>query len=102
MKIVFLYRGGNVPQEEMSENMQEWGMYIEELTKRGSLKSGLPFKGGKMVGKDEVKDYESSHNDVSGYSELEFDSMEDAIKAAQMAPSVKHGGWVEVREGMDM
>ena len=102
MKVLFLIRGGNVPAEKQEENMKEWGGYTEELKKKGAYLSGLPLAGGKVVSTDKVKDYKSSDMDIAGYYELEVDSMENAVMAAQMAPNIKHGGNIEIREEMAM
>ena len=99
-KYVMLYRGGDVPQEKMAENMQEWDEFIKQLG--SAQKSGMPFAAGKLVSSDGVEDYKSSHNDVTGYSEIEVESEEVALKIAKMAPNVKHGGVVELREEMAM
>lgn len=102
MKVLFLFRGGDVPEEKREENMKAWATYMQELQTRGVLRGGLPLAGGKIVSKKGVSDYKSSHMDVSGHMELEVDSLEDAVNAAKMAPTVAEGGEVEVREGMDM
>lgn len=102
MKYVLLYRGGNPTEEQQSQNMQDWGAFIMDLTKRGVQKAGLPFKGGKVVTEEGVTDYQSADNDVAGYSEVEVESEDQAIEIAKMAPNVKLGGSVEVRAEMEM
>lgn len=102
MKVLFLIRGGNVPQEEMEANMTEWNVYMDQLKERGVLRGGMPLAGGKVVSAEGVEDYKASDMDVAGHMELEVESLEDAVKAAQMAPNVKHGGTVEVRAEMAM
>src|SRR4051812_4124760 len=100
MNVLFLFRGGDVPEDKKEENMKAWGAYMEELQKRGVLRAGLPISGGKVVSSKGVTEYKASHMDVAGFMQLEVDSMESAVKAAHMAPNVRHGGEVEIREGM--
>lgn len=102
MNVLMLIRGGNVPQEKQEENMQAWGKYMEELKTRGVLRGGAPLSGGKVITAAGVEDYKASNMDVAGYMTLEVGSMEDAVKAAQMAPHFEHGGTIELREGMAM
>ncbi len=102
MKVLFLIRGGNVSKEQLEEHSKEWMAYMDELKNRGALRGGVPLAGGKLVTTDSVEDYKASHNDVAGTLELEVDSMENAVKAAQMAPHLKFGGIVEIREAKDM
>ncbi len=101
-KFVLLYRGGNAPDDKGQEVMEEWGQFVGELMKRGVQKAGLPFAGGKVISSDGVEDYKSSDGDVAGFSEIEVESIDEAVKAAQMAPNLKYGGTVEIREAMDM
>ena len=99
-KFVLLYRGGDVPQDKMEELMNDWNEFIHQLG--DAQKSGLPFAGGKVVSANGVEDYKSHKDDVSGFSLIEVESEEVALKIAKMAPNVKHGGAVELREEMAM
>ena len=102
MKFLFLYRGGNAPQEKMEEYMKSWETWMTELTQKGVYKSGIPVSGGKVVTSTDVQDYQSSEGDVNGYSEIEAASIDEAVELAKGCPGLPYGGTIEVRTGMDM
>ena len=46
---LYLFRGGegrNLSPEEIQENMQKWGGWIQELSKAGVFKGGQPLDAG--------------------------------------------------------
>ena len=103
MKFVFLYRGGNAPQEEQEKYMTAWGMWIGSLVQRGTQKSGLPVQQeGKVISSTGAEDYTSSDGDVNGYSEIEAASLDEAVEVAKGCPNLVYGGKVEVRQAQDM
>lgn len=102
-KYVLAYHGGSMPETdaEKAEVMQAWGQWM------GGLGEAL-VDGGNPVGKSSTINSDGSvtadggSNPLSGYSLLEADNEEAAIKAASGCPILKRGGTVEVAETFDI
>lgn len=94
MKFLFLYKGSNGPKTD--EYMKEW---MEWLGKHNLMKVGSQVKGGKKITKDEVSDYEG---DISGFSEAEASSLDEAVEIAKGCPGLTYGDSVKVLECWQM
>ena len=92
---MLLIKGGNpdhrLSPEEMQQDMQKWGEWMDRLAKAGHLKGGAPLeKGGKLVTGPkaiitdgpfpEVKDL------VGGYLLLQAKDVDEAAMIAQGCP----------------
>ena len=94
-KFVFVYYNGGDPsqtsKEEMDQIMADWGAWFQKL---GSslVDGGNPFgPGGQEVTAKGVEDIGGAENwHASGYTIVNADSMEDAVKMAQSNPMHKH------------
>lgn len=92
MKFVFLYRGGPSRQEIDKEYIDAWRLWIEALSRNGNLKGGFPLvPSGKMVSQNEVESFQYPQNEpeeLTGYSEIEAASFNEAIKIAKDCPNI--------------
>ena len=109
-KYVFVYYNGGDPsqtsKEDMEQIMADWGKWYEEL---GSavVDGGNPFApGGQEVSADKVEDIGGAENwHSSGYTIVNAESMEAAVKMAQSNPMHRHTDGqavVRVYEAMPM
>lgn len=95
---VLLYHGGGMPEgeEEKAKVMAAWGEWMKQCGDN-LVDAGNPCSNVKVVTKDDVKEF--SGDRVTGYSIIKADSMDNAVKAAQMVPLVVDGsGSVDVYE----
>ena len=92
-KFLYLYSGGNPPKNEAEGKamMGAWMAYYGKLGK-AIVDGGAPFaQGSKLIGK-------ASHSHGSGYTIVQANSLEDAVKMTDGHPHVAHGGGIEVFE----
>ena len=108
-EFMFLFRGGmSTPSpEEIQRSMQRWGAWIQDLSKAGKFKSGLPLeRGGKVVtGQNKlVTDgpFSESKEGVGGYLIVAANNMTEAVEIAKGCPIFAEGGVVEVRTILPM
>jgi hypothetical protein len=87
---LLLYRGGGMPDsdEEKKKSMEAWGEWMKQCGDN-LVDAGNPCSNAKSVTKDNVG--EVSGDRVTGYSVIKADSIDDAVKAAQMVPLVVDG-----------
>ncbi len=99
-KFVYLYTGGQMAEtpEARDQAMQEWGAWFGRL---GSsvTDGGNPFGKSTAVGSDAVG---ASASNITGYSVITADSLDDATTKAGGCPVLQTGGTVEVYEALDM
>ena len=103
---LFLFRGGkpaaSKTEAENKAEMQAWGAYMGDLTKKGQLAGGLPLvSGGKTVtGNATIHTPVNSGTEgiVGGYLIVKADSIEAATELAKACPHIENQGNVEVRE----
>lgn len=103
VKYLFVYHGGTHPasESEKASAMDAWGEWFAFL---GSsvVDGGHPVGLSTTVSADAVVD-NGGANPVSGYSIVEAQDLNDAVKKAQACPLITvHGGNVEVAEVVDM
>ena len=95
---LLVYKGGGMPttDDARAATMAAWGEWIKACGEN-LVDGGNPCSNSKNVSKDSVGDV--TETPVSGYSVIKADSMENAVKAAQMVPLVVDGtGTCEVYE----
>lgn len=90
MKFLFLYKGSNGPQTD--DYMKKW---MDWLGQHNLMVVGSQVKGGKKVSQDAVTD---SGSDITGYSQCEAASFEEAVEIARGCPGLAYGDSVEVLE----
>lgn len=82
--------------EEKQKVMAAWGEWMKQCGDN-LVDAGNPCSNSKSVNKDAVGAV--SGEPITGYSVIKADSMDDAVKAAQMVPLVVDGsGSVDVYE----
>lgn len=102
-KFLLIYTGGNMPEgeEAQAKVLKAWGEWFEGL-------GAAVVDAGNPIGPDTKKI--ASNGDLSdaslspmltGYSILEADSFDNAVKMAQGCPGLKDGGDVYVYETFD-
>ncbi len=108
-EFMYLFRGGmsNPSPEEIQRSMQRWGAWIQDLSKAGKFKSGLPLeRGGKVVAGQHklVTDgpFSESKEGVGGYLIVAANDMAEAVDIAKGCPIFAEGGVVEVRTILPM
>lgn len=93
------YHGGGMPEtpEQQAAVMQAWMTWMGAL---GSavIDGGNPVGATKVVGSTGAVTDGGGANPVTGYSILQADSLEAAVKLAQGCPVLAAGGSVEVCE----
>ena len=94
--------------ERARQSMVKWRAWIDEMTRKGQLKSvGLPLeRSGKVVGgqKRSVTDgpYAETKEVVGGFSIIEAKDVAEAASIASGGPILEGGGSVEVRPVMPL
>lgn len=98
---VLIYHGGKKPEtpEAGKKFMERWKAWSDGLGDAW-VNRGSPVGMSKTVSADGVSDGGGS-NPISGYSVVQADSLDAAVKLAQGCPHVEHGT-IEVAEAMDM
>ncbi len=108
---MFLFRGGEpaakLSPAQVQQRMQKWGTWIQELSKAGKFKSGLPLDNAAKVvsGKNRlVTDgpFAESKEGVGGYLIVGARDLADAAEIAKGCPIFEEGGVVEVRPIIEM
>jgi hypothetical protein len=96
-KYVLVYKGGNMAEtdEEREAAMAAWGAFLGGLGE-SLVDAGNPFGPSAAVGDN------GSGADLTGYSILTADSLEQATAKAQGAPVVANGGGVEIYETLEV
>ena len=94
---LLLYHGGGMPatQEEKDKSMAAWGAWMQQVGEN-LVDAGNPCSDVKTVSQNGPAEF--SGDRVTGYSVVKADSMEDAVKCAQMVPVVTDSGSVDVYE----
>ncbi len=101
-KFVISYLGGDQPStpEEGQKHMAEYKKWLEDLGD-AVIAPANPFKDTHVVTPDGAVS-KGSQTHMSGYTLIEADSIEDAVKVAQACPFLGINGTLEVSEQMQM
>ena len=97
-KFVLAYKGGGMAPSEAEQKaaMAEWGRWFQSLG-AAVVDGGSPFAQAQTIAADgSVKDGGS----LSGYSIINADNLQAAVKHAKGCPILKAGGTIEVHEAI--
>lgn len=96
-KFVFTYQGGGIPETEEAQQavMAAWGAWYGELG-AAIVDGGAPFGASAAVGGG------AATSGLSGYSVIEADDLDAALKMGEGCPVLSDGGRVEVYEALDV
>jgi hypothetical protein len=87
---------------ENKAEMQAWGVYMEDLGKKGQLVGGLPLVSGGMVvsAKGTLSEPVNTAKEgiVGGYLIVKADSLQKAAELAKACPHIANEGNIEIRE----
>ena len=100
---IFAYHGGKRPEsdDEYQRIMAEWGAFYEKMGKH--VKDGGGPAGSSKTVKPGGVEGNGGANPISGFTLVEADNLDAAVKMAKDCPMVKDGsGSVEVAEIMQM
>lgn len=103
-KYLFSYHGGSMPETEaeQAEVANAWGAWYGEIG-AALVDPGNPVGPSKTVQTDSSVTDGGGANPVSGYTLVNADSLDLAVKIAQSCPILGvHGGTVEVGEAAEM
>lgn len=102
-KFVFVYHGGSHPQTpvEMDRVMAAWEGWFDSIGVN-VIDGGNPVGMSTTVHSDGHFSEDGGTNPTSGYSLIEAENKEDAVKKAQTCPILAAGGSVEVAEAFVM
>ena len=104
---LMLFRGGQAGMEKLSpeakqQHLQQWGQWIETMSKQGKFKSGDPLgpAGRVVAGRDQVTDgpFAEAKDLVGGFVIVVVASLDEATELAKDCPIYSMGGTTEVRE----
>ena len=96
-KYLFIYHKGDMqPTDDHADAMARWGKWIADH-KANMTDPGDPVGKSTTVHKDRVDD-NGGPNPAFGYSIIEADDEDAAIRIAQACPMVQDGGNVELAE----
>ena len=99
---VITYFGGNPPAsaEEGAQNMQEYRQWMNSLGE-SAVSPANPLKNTQTIASNGVCN-KGSATQMSGFTIIKADTMDDAMSIAQACPFLKTGGTLEVGELMVM
>ncbi|WP_186328394.1 YciI family protein [Paenibacillus sp. 32O-W] len=98
MKFLYVYRGGEVPENQSDQNIRELWEWLDRMKESGYEKVRFAGFGRKVVTQHAVTDYAG---DLFGVSVIEADSLEEAIKLTSDWPELRYGGRIEIMEALD-
>ena len=102
---LYVFRGGmgvGTSPQQMQEQMQKWGAWIQQLSKTGNFKAGEPLEAeGKVIKgrKKVVTDgpYAEAKDLVGGYLLISAKNLDEAVELSRGCPIFDSEGSVEVR-----
>lgn len=97
MEFLFIYRGGDVPDDQADQNIRELWRWLDNLKEQGYEKVRFAGNGRNVVGRESIDEYTG---DVFGISIIEADTLEQAIALTSDWPELPYGGKIEVFETM--
>ncbi len=100
-KYLLTYHGGSYPEseEEAAALMQTWSEWLGSAGDK-LVDGGNPTGQTKIIGSDGAVG--DGADDLTGYSLINADSIDDAVAFAKASPHLTAGGKVGVREALDM
>ncbi len=102
---LYVFRGGTsvgASPQQMQEQLQKWGAWIQQLSKTGNFKAGEPLEAeGKVIKgrKKVVTDgpYAEAKDLVGGYLLISAQNLDEAVELSRGCPIFDSDGSVEVR-----
>lgn len=100
---VLLYTGGGMPEseEEQASVMAAWGAWYEGMG-ASIVDGGNPFSASKHVTAKGVSDGAFTSPEVTGYTIISAESLDDAVAKVKNHPHLNYGGQVTVHETFAM
>ena len=107
---LYIFRGGMTPTaspQQLEQQMQKWGAWIQALSKTGNFKAGDPLQSGGRVlrGKKKIVTdgpFAEAKDLVGGYLLISANDLDDATELARGCPIFESDGTVEVRPIQEM
>ena len=102
-KYLLLYHGGSQPETEEAgkQVMAAWMQWMESIGP-SIADGGNPTSESKTIAPNGTVTNGAGANPATGYSILNADSLDAAVKLAQGCPHLKAGGTIAVYETMDI
>jgi hypothetical protein len=102
-KYLLAYHGGGMPEtaEEQARVMAAWGKWYEGLGE-AVVDAGNPIGHTRTIAPEGRVAEGGGTNPVSGYSILQADSLDAAVRMAGECPILQGGGTIEVCETFDL
>ncbi len=99
---ILAYHGGTMPEtpEEGAEHMAKWEAWADGLGK-SLVNRGTPLGNAKTVSANGVTDG-GGENPLMGYSILNADNLDAAVKMVEGSPHISFGGTMVVAEAIEM
>jgi len=99
---MLMYHGGKMPEnpEEGAEHMAKWKSWADGLGD-ALVNQGTPLGNAKSVTSSGVTD-SGGADPMMGYSILQAENIEAAVKMVEDSPHVNYGGTMVVAEMMEM
>jgi len=100
---VFAFHGGNEPKspEEGEAIMAKWGVWMQGLGE-AIVNPGAPVGQSSTVSSKGVAKDDGGSNPLSGFTIVQADDMDGALKMAGGCPILENNGTVEVAEMLAM
>lgn len=94
-KLLLIYHGGKMETDpkKQKESMDAWMKWFQSMGK-AVVDAGNPTTPGKLISRSGSKDIGT--NSVTGYSIIQADNLDAAIKMAKSSPQLDAGGQVAV------
>ncbi len=100
---VLLYIGGTMPEDPAQQEvmMADWGAWYGKMGE-AVVDGGAPFRAAKNVTAAGVAGAAGMTPEVTGYTIISAESLDDAVAKVDGHPHIKYGGQVSVHETMEM
>ncbi len=100
-KFLFVYIGGKMETDpkKQKESMDVWMKWFAGMGK-AVVDAGNPTMPGKMVARGSIADI--TRSPVTGYSIVQADKLDEAVKMAKGSPQLAAGGKIAVYSIMEM
>lgn len=100
---VLMYTGSTMPESEAdsAQMMADWGAWYGKMGE-AIVDGGNPFSRSKTVSADGISDGPAATPEVTGYTVIAADSIEEAAAMCEGHPHIKWGGKVTVHETFSM
>lgn len=97
MKFLFVYRGGDVPADQVDRNIDDLWRWLDDLKDKGYETVRFAGSGRKTVTPNGVDEHSG---DLFGISIIEAGSLEEAVSLTANWPELQHGGKIEILQAL--